>query len=59
MEQTGQHFSPQQGFKGPNLSSHAAAASEAVSEAYKRVSPVGQIISIELWIWFCRDVEHK
>lgn len=51
--------SPQQGFKGPNLLSQAAAASEAVSEAYKHVSTIGQVISIEQWIWFCRDVEHN
>lgn len=40
-------------FKVPNLASQTAAASEAVCEAYKHANTVGQIISIEQWIWFC------
>lgn len=59
VEQTGHHSSPQQRFKVPKTLSQTAAASEAVSEAYKLVSTVEQIISIEQWIWFRGDVEHN
>lgn len=59
VEQTGHHSSPQQGFKVPNPLSQTAAACEAVFEAYKRVSTVEQIISIEQWIWFHKDVQHN